>query len=285
MNREEFTDVFSQNISITGGKSRVYSMLVYSGSDSESLVPSPVNRNLLTVPVGNGFRISLSRNEKRLSDFSSSIESKNVRATRRAFSGILKSARNLGFKLCDLTLNKGENEIVTVRNDPVIAEETYEKYSEDANIWPTYLGFTNGSSAVTFDVGMKISCADYVRESGYLIFDAISLILEDLKIYQNLQNAFQPKKSDDELPIMDPVRIAAHFDDAAQLVNYLDVFFSGELDISVTENGSADFSSPDGTWGEIVLVDSGIEIYFKSSVDFGLGVRILDILEPEVKND
>ena len=101
MNREEFTDVFSQNISITGGRYRVYSMLVYSGSDSESLVPSPLNRNLLTVPVGNGFRISLSRNEKRLSEFSSSVESKNVRATRRAFSGILKSAGSLGFKLCE----------------------------------------------------------------------------------------------------------------------------------------------------------------------------------------
>lgn len=258
-------------------------MLVYSGSDSESLVPSPANRNLLTVPIGNGFRISLSRNEKRLSDFSSSIESKNVRATRRAFSGILKSAKVLGFKLCDLTLNKGVNEIVTVSNDPAIAEETYEKYSGDQNIWPTYLGFTNGTSAVTFDVGMKISCAEYVRESGYLIFDAVSLILEDLHIYQSLQNAFQPKKSDDELPIIDPVAIKAHFDDAAQLVNYLDVIFSGELDISVTENGSADFSSPDGTWGEIILNDAGLEIYFKSSVDFGLGVRILDILEPEVE--
>ncbi len=257
-------------------------MLVYSGTESESLLPSHSNKYLLTVPVGNGFRISLSRNEKRLSDFSSSPESKNVRATRRAFSGILKSARELGFKLCDLTLNKGENEIVTVRNDPVIAEETYENYSENPNIWPTYLGFINGTSTVAFDVGMKISCTEYVRESGYLIFDAVSLILDDMGIYQSLQNAFQPKKADDELPVVEPVRIKAHFDDPAQLVNYLDVFFSGELDISVTESGSVDFSSQDGTWGEIALMGEGLEINFKSSVDFGLGVRILDILEPEV---
>lgn len=268
---------------IIGGKSRVYSMLFYTGTGGESLVPAPVNRHLLTVPIGNGFKITLSRNEKRLAELSYGSDSKNVRATRRAFSGILESAKELGFKLEDLTLNKGENEIVTVRNDPTIAEETYEKYSEDPNIWPTFLGFTNGTSSVNFDVGMRISCADYERESGYLIFDAVSLILADLKIYQNLLNAFQPKKSDEDLPVVVPVRVKAHFDDTGQLVNYLDVFFTGELDIGVTESGSVEFSSQTGAWGEAIITESGLDIYFKSSVDFELGVRIIDILDQGVE--
>lgn len=260
----------------------MYSLLVYSGSDSETLVPAQANKNLLTVPIGSGFRISISRNEKKLSDYSTRNGFKSVRATRKAFSAILKAGKELGFKLCDLTLNKGESEIVTVRNDPVIAEETYGMYTGDNHIFPTYLGFTNGLSTVTFDIGMKIGCTEYIRESGYLIFDAVSGILDDLSIYQDIQNSFQPKRSDDEVSVINPVSIECKFENTTQLVNYLDSFFSGELEISASEGRSAEFSSPEGTWGEMVVTDNGVDIYYRSKVDFSLGIRLLDALKSVV---
>lgn len=284
MNREEFADVFSQNIRITGEKSHVYSMLIYSASDVESFVPVPSRQSILTVPVGNGFRISISKNEKRLSEHSSAIGARNVRATRKAFSRILKSGNELGFQLSDLTLNKGEKEIVTVRNDPVISQDTYSKYSADPLICPTYLGFSNGVSTAAFDIDMKIDCTEYTSDVGYLIFDVISLVMEDLAIYTGLQNAFLGKRSDDESPTMNPVELHCHFESLNHLMNYLTSIFSDDVDIRISEGRSVEFLSRGGTWGEIVLMESGVKIYFRSVVDFDLGIRLIDALELEVKN-
>ncbi len=281
MNREEFADVFSQNIQITGGMSRVYSMLLYSSTDSESLVPPPISRSVLTVPVGNGFRISISKNEKKLADNSLINSSRTVRATRNAFSAIIRSAKNLGYKLCDLTLSRGQTEIVTVRNDPGIAEDAFEKYSGDPRISPVYLGFTNGLSNVAFEISMKISCTDYTREAGYLIYDAVTGISGDLNTYQSLQNAFQPKRSDDEISSLNPVRVQCKFEDSAKLMEHLDSYFSDELEMRSNGNKNVVFSSADGTWGEIVLTPHALDIYFRSKVDFNLGIRLLDALNRE----
>lgn len=284
MNREEFTDVFYQNIQITGGKARAYSMLVYSGTDGESLIPALSNQNLLTVPVGNGFRISISRSEKKLLEYSTGKGSKSVRATRKAFSGIMKSGRNLGFKLCDLTLKRGEKEIITVKNDPVIAEDMYSRYSGDPYISPTYLGFTNGLSTVTFEIGMKIGFTEYSRETGYLIYDAVSGVLGDINIYHDIQNAFQPKRSDDEVSVINPVKLECQFEDATKLINYLEAFFSEELEMKASSGKNVNFASPDGTWGEFVIKEDRILIYYRSRVDFNLGIRLLDALNLELMN-
>lgn len=281
MNREEFTDVLSQNIQVTGGMNRVYLLLGYTGPDSESLLPPPTNRELLTVPVGSGFRISLSKNEKKLLDYSPGLNQKTIRATKKTFSSILRSSNDLGFRLSDITLNKGINEIVTVKNDPVIAADTYEKYSKDPHITPTFLGFTNDSGSVYFDIGMKITCTEYSRESGLLIYDAVKGIMGDLNIYRTLQNAFQSKKSDFDLPVSNPVVLETTFAESNQLAVHLGAFFSNELDISNIQNKSLEFSSSEGTWGEIVLAENHMIIYFKSSVDFSFGVRLLDVLSPE----
>ncbi len=284
MNREEFTDVFSQNIQITGGKARIYSMLVYSGSDGESLIPAPANQSLLTVPVGNGFRISISRSEKKLLEYSTGKGFRSVRATRKAFSGIMKSGRDLGFKLCDLTLNRGETEIITVKNDPVIAGEMYSRYSGDPYISPTFLGFSNGLSTVSFEIGMKIGFTDYSRETGYLIYDAVSGVLADISVYHNIQNAFQPKRSDDEVSAINPIKLEKHFEDAGGLINYLESFFSGELEMKASSAKNVNFASPDGTWGEFILNEGGILIYYRSRADFSLGIRLMDALNQEAFN-
>lgn len=283
MNREEFTDVLSQNIQIVGGMTRVYSMLVYSGIIGESLVPQQLNKNLLTVPVGNGFRITLSKNEKRLADNASSNIFNKVRATRKTFSTILDSGKKLGFKLSDITLNKGVNEIVTVKNDPAIAADTYDKYSKDPQITPTFLGFTSGPSNVTFDIDMRIGCTEYVRESGYLIYEAVSAVLGDLKVYKDLQDAFQPKRSDEEIPTINAIDLECKFKDAGHIEAHLDTFFSGELQLYRTDSKTVEFSSSDGNWGEIVLTESGSRIFFKSKVDYSFGVRLMDTLNAEVR--
>ena len=277
LNREDFTEVFAQNIQISGGGSRIFAALVYSGSDKGSLVPAATNSQLLTVPFGQGFRIALSRNEKQLSTYIKRMGARNVRATRAAFSKIIEVGRSYGFKLSDITLSRGLTDIVTVRDDAAISEEMHSKYFSDQGIVPTYLGFSNGESSIVFDIGMKINFTNYQREVGILVYDAVSGVLEDEAVYRNLDNAFVPKKSDDWTATTNPVAVQCEFKNREQLVAYLETMFSSDMDLKPT-GGSIYFSSQGGLWGNLVLKDGSVDIYFMSEVDFDLGIRLLDAL-------
>lgn len=278
MNREDFIEVFAQNAHIIGGNARIFAALVYSGAVNSSLVPATGNSKLLTVPVGQGFRIALSRYDKLLTRYTGRLDARNVRATRKSFIRLIEVGRSLGFKLSDITLSRGSSELVAVRSDSTISEETYKKYSEDPLIVPTYLGFSNGESVVTFDIDMKITCINYQPECSYLIFDAVSGILEEEQVYRSLEAAFIPKKDETWVSSVTPVHVSCAFKDRESLISYLESSFSGAIYPAVSGKNSISFSSDNGVWGELLLSTEGVDIYFKSGVDFALGIRLMDTL-------
>lgn len=279
LNRDDFIEVFAQNTHIIGGNARIFAALVYSGSVNTSLVPLTGNSRLLTVPVGQGFRIALSRYEKQLDAYTGKHDARNVRATKKAFISIIEAGKRLGFRLSDITLSRGSSELVSVRNDSRISEETYHKYSEDPLIVPTYLGFSNGESSVTFDIEMKISCVNYQPECSYLIFDAVSGVLGEGQVYRGLEEAFLPKKDESWVSTINPVHVPGAFGNREELVAYLENSFGESINLETSGNNGIHFSSGNGLWGELILTAEGVDVYFKSLVDFALGIMLLDTLE------
>lgn len=278
LNREDFVEIFAQNTRVIGGNTRFFSTLVYSRTANTSLLPVTANSRLLTIPVGQGFRIALSRYEKQLASYAGKSDSRNVRATRRAFIRIIEAGKNRGFRLSDITLSRGNSEIVSVRNDSTISEEMYGKYSEDPLIVPTYLGFSNGESTVAFDIELKISCFNYQTECGDLIFDAVMGVLEEEPLYRSLESAFVSKKDDTWVSAMNPVHVPCAFGDSDELLGYLESSFSGLVDFSIFGRNGISFSSGSGIWGNLLISDGGVDIFFKSTVDFVLGIWLVDIL-------
>lgn len=271
-------EVFAQNINITRGNARIFAALAYSGSPNSSLVPVTGISKLLAVPIGQGFRIVLSRYEKQLQALSGNRETRNIRATRSAFLKIIETGIQSGFKLVDITLSRGNSEVVSVRNDSLIADEMYRKFSNDVQIIPNYVGFTSGTSSVTFDIDMHISCSDYNQECGLLIFDAVSRIVEEENLYRSLDEAFIPKRDESWAAAVNPVHVDCSFGSLDGLAYYISSFFPGTLDLIPTGKDRLYFSSENGVWGEMILRQGGVDVYFKSSADLSTGVRLIDTL-------
>ena len=278
LNREDFSEIFGQNIRIIGGKDRVFSSLVYSGVNKSSLISSAPNPKLLLVPIGYGFKIAITRNEKLLTETDGDISLRGVRATKKAFSIIPQKAKELGFKLTDIVLSKGSKDIVSVKDDSVIAEEMHQKASGDPTVDLTYLGFSLGECHLWIDLNMKIIFSSFEKEAGNLIYDAVSGVLEDEAMYRDLDNAFIPKKEDDWTATMNPVTVAGSFGTAGKLSRILSENFSADTDFRPIGSRTVYFSSPGGVWGEISVMESVAVIYFKSTADFDFGIQLLDTL-------
>lgn len=264
---------------MAGGTERVFAAIVYAAADLKPLVPlSHGSMKVLTVPVGLGFRVAISRNEKSLSRFLGGGSTKRVRATNRAFSEVPRLAGETGFQMDGLTLSRGSREIVNVRNDPLIAEEMYAKEKNDTSLTLDFIGLSSRECRISMDSAMNMQCTNFSPEAGNLVYSVVSEILKDEPVYRTLENAFQPKRDETWAAMINPVGINGNFHSLPDLAVRLSAVFPGDAEFSMEGKSGLGFSSPEGSWGNIVASPDGLQIMFQSAVDFDFGIRLMDAL-------
>lgn len=284
MNREEFVDIFSQNVRVSGGDRKFFAELTYAGIEGTSLVPSSYGSRILTIPVGDGFRMLMSRNSSLISKKARSGDPKSVRATRKAFRNIKEVAAKNGFRLSDITLSRAGENIVSVSGESNIASEIYGKYSGDSTSLPVYLGFRKDGCAVSFSMDMKITCQGYMEEAGSLIFESVQGILSESSIYGELYQSFNPKRDDQWTARINPVNIRGNFGHRDDILKELENSMPTGLDIRPSGNNGIYFSHSSGLWGEIACHTERLMVYFMAEADFNLGIELIDALKELVQN-
>ncbi len=284
MNREEFVDIFSQNVHVSGGNRRFFAELTYTGKESSSLVPDSFGSRILTIPAGEGFRILMSRNTNLISGKQKAGKPMPVRATRKAFRNIRDMAVKNGFRLFDIILSRAGKNIVNVSGEPDLASEIYEKYSAEQLSFPDYMGFRREGCEISFSMDMKVVCQNYIREAGGLIFDSIQGILSESSIYGELYHSFSPKYDDFLSAKINPVTINGNFGERDEVLNRLEKSLPLGLDIKPAGNSGIYFSHSSGLWGEISCLKDSIMVYFMTVADFNLGIELIDTLKELVHN-
>lgn len=284
MNREEFVDIFSQNVHVSGGDRKFFAEVTYTGSEVSTLVPANISTRTLAVPLGEGFRILMSRNSNLISKKKGQTLPMSIRATRKAFKDISQVASKNGFKLYDIVLSRAGENIVSVSGDSNISREMYEKYSGDPASIPVFLGFRSEGCTVTFSMDMKITCQGYIREAGALIFDSIQGILSDSSIYQEVYQSFNPKRDEMWTARVNPVNIKGSFGGRDQTISKLERRLPEGLDIRASGKSGIYFSHSSGLWGEISCHSDTLKVYFMAEADFNLGIELIDALRELVQN-
>lgn len=282
MNREEFVDIFSQNVHVSGGTRKFFGFLTYTGNDASSLVPSNFGSRILTIPVGEGFRVLMSRNSALLSKKAKPRGPMSVRATRKAFRNIRDVAGRNGFRLYDITLSRAGENIVSVAGNAPIATEIYEKYAEDATSIPVYMGFRKEGCSISFSVDMRMICQGYIRDAGGLIFDSIHGILSEAPLYGELYQSFHAKHDDQWTARVNPVSIGGNFEGRDKVMQDLETRLPIGLDIRPSRNKGIYFSHISGLWGEIACLGDRLVVYFMTEPDFNLGIELMDALKEMV---
>ncbi len=284
MNREEFVDIFSQNVHVSGGGRRFFAEVTYIGNELSTLVPANLNARTLAVPLGEGFRILISRNSSLISKKKGQNVPMSVRATRKAFKNISEVASRNGFRLYDIVLSRAGENIVSVSGDANISKELYEKYSGDPASIPVFLGFRSEGCTVTFSTDMKVTCQGYIREAGALIFDSIQGILSDSSIYQEVYQSFNPKRDEMWTAHINPVNIKGSFGDRDQIISKLERRLPEGLDIKAEGKSGIYFSHSSGLWGVISCTSDTLRVYFMAEADFNLGIELMDALRELVQD-
>lgn len=279
MNREEFIDIFSQNVRVSGGSRKFFSVLTYTGNDAASLVPASYGPRVLAMPVGEGFRLLMSRNNTIIPKKPKTPGPMSVRATRKAFRNIREVATKNGFRLSDINLSRAGESLVSVTGDSSISSEVYEKYSGDCNALPVYLGFRREECSIGFTMDMKITCQGYIREAGILIFDALQGILSEASIYGELFQSFYSKHDDNWTAGVNPVTIRGSAGGRDKALEDLKNRLPNGLDIRPVHNNGIYFNHNSGLWGEIACLSDSFRVYFMAEADFNLGVELIDALK------
>ena len=284
MNREEFVDIFSQNVRVSGGERRFYAELTYTGNEASSLVHSAFGSRILAIPVGEGFRVLMSRNSSLNSSKAKQGLPKPVRATRRAFRNIRDVAGKSGFRLYDITLTRAGENVVSVSADSNIASEVYERYSGDSTSTPEFLGFRKEGCSVSFSVDMRVTCQGYIRDAGGFIFDSIQGILSESSIYVELYQSFSPKYDDQWTARINPVNIKGKTGGKETILDKLGTSLPAGFGIRLSKGSSIYFSHDKGLWGEIACLEDSMKVYFMAEADFDLGIELIDALKELVQN-
>ena len=284
MNREEFVDIFSQNVRVSGGDRRFFAELTYAGNEGSSLLHSAYGTRILAIPVGDGFRVLMSRNSALASGKRKQGGPKSVRATRRAFRNIREAAGKNGFRLYDITLSRAGENIVSVSADSNIASEVYERYSGDSSSPPVFLGFRKEGSSVSFSMEMGITCQGYTRDVGAFIYDSIQGVLSESSIYVELYQSFSPKYDDQWTARINPVNIKGKTGGRDAILKGLETSLPAGFDIKPSRANAIYFSHNTGLWGEIACREDSMKVYFMAEADFDLGIELIDALKELVHN-
>lgn len=278
MNREDFIEIFSQNIQVLGSKGRVFASLVYSSADTSSLLPGVSAPRVMLIPIGKGFRVAISKNEKSLDSSIAGSRLKSLRVTGRIFKSMADLGLRHGYSITDLTLSRGTTETVNVRNDPDISREFYGKLAEDGSTILTHVGLTNGQWKLFTDISMKLVLYNFERDAGSLVFEILSSVLDEEPLYRGLENAFIPKRDETWASSVNPITMPDVKLPFSQLLGKLSSAFPKEADFGMSGDKSMYFSSGTGVWGEIIAIESGIRVHFMSEADFDFGVQLIDVL-------
>ncbi len=264
---------------MSGGNRKFFAELKYTGKENSSLVPASYGSRILAIPVGDGFRILMSRNGSLISGRQKTSSSMSVRATRKAFRNIRDMAVKNGFRLSDIILSRAGENIVAVTGDAAIASEIYDKYSQEKSSLPKFMGFQREGCELSFSMDMKIVCQGYIREAGTMIYDSIQGILSESSIYGELYQSFNSKYDDSSCAKINPVTIKGNFGDRDQVIEKLEKSLPMGLDIKPSGKSSIYFSHNTGLWGEIACLKDSIMVYFMTEADFNLGIELIDTLK------
>lgn len=267
---------------MSGGKG-FFGTLVYTGKEGTSLVPSNYGPKVLTIPVGNGFRFLMSRNSPLRSKRTRTSDPSSVRATRKAFRHIKDVATEDGFRLYDLVLSRGGQDIISVRNDAAISSEVYEKYSSDSTALPVHMSFRKEECTLSFSLDMTVTCSNYFRDAGSVIYDSFNGILSESSIYDELFQSFLTKHNDDWTAKISPVSIPGNFGERDEALANLESRLPIGLYVKPVRRSGIYFSHNSGLWGEMVCLKDAIKVYFMSVPDFNMGIEIIDALKEMVQ--
>lgn len=285
MNKEEFIELFSQNINIIGRKGRVYVRLLFFASDTSPLTMGNQSLRVFMIPVQEHFKVAMAQNERYLSTSAAPSQVHRIRVFSRTFSMFPGLAAEHGYAMTDLTLSRGDATVSNVMDDPSLAEKMWLEASGDLSRWPVRFGFANSDCRIHVDSEMAFTLHNPDAGSAGLIFEMSAGVMGQSRVYEDVFRAFTPKRNDDDVAIVRPMKIGGRVKNITSLSSALSSHFARECSFRPYPPYGIAFTGRSGERGSIMVDEGHVLLNFQSETRLDFGIKLMDVTERLIRND
>lgn len=285
LNKEEFIELFSQNINMIGRKGRVYVRLLFSAADTSLLTMQNQSLKVFMIPVQERFKVAMTQNERYLSAYVASGQVHMVRAFSGTFSKFPDLAAGRGYVMTELTLSRGNATVSNVMDDASLAEKMWLEASGDLARWPVKFGFTNTDCRIYVDNEMTFTLSNPDAGAAGLIFEMSAGVMGQSRVYEDAFRAFTPKRNDDEVAIVRPMKIAGRVKNVKSLSSALSSNFARECSFRPYPPYGIAFAGKSGERGSIIVEEGRVILNFQSETQLGFRIKLMDATERLIRND